>query len=133
MPVVEIELPDIENIEDAIFPGGIDFEISAEKAAILDKNPCAIIAPNEAGYGCIYLLPWKTDEWYRVMYNESSGSEMTSNIQTLKRHGKNMRMSILLKAINVVKFVSNEESDFPPTAYKVPTIKAVYDEINKTK
>jgi hypothetical protein len=133
VPVVEIEMPDISNIEDVIFPSGIDFEIPAEKAAILDKNPCAIIAPNEAGYGCIYLLPWKTDEWYRVMYDESSGSEVTSNIQTLRRYGKNMHMSVLLKAINVVTFVSNEEPDFPLTAYEVPTIKAVYDEINKTK
>lgn len=132
MPVVEIELPSPENIEDVIFPGGIDFEIPAEKAAILDKNPCAIIASKNA-HGYIYFLPWRNDQWYRVMYDESTYGAVTSNIQILEKHEKNIRMSILLKAMEVVEFVSNEEPSFPLTGFLVPTIKAVYDEINKTK
>lgn len=139
VPVVEIELPDIysmENYGDIIFPSGIDFEIPAEKAAILDKNPCAIIASKVTGfdYDYEYLFPLTNNEWYRVMYDASSASEVTSNILTLRRYRKNnMRMSIVVKAINVVKFVSNKESSEPLTKYLVPTIKAVYDEINKTK
>lgn len=132
VPVVEIELPRPGNIEDVIFPGGIDFEIPAEKSAILDKNPCAIIASKNAN-GYIYFLPWRNDIWYRVMYDESTYGAVTSNIQTLERHGKDMRMSILLKAMEVVEFVSNENPSFPLTGFYVPTTKAVYDEINKTK
>ena len=136
VPVVEIELPNIyniENIEDVIYPRGIDFEIPAEKAAILDKNPCAIIASKETGFDYDYLLPLTSNEWYRMLYDASNDSAVASNILTLRRHGKDMRMSILLKAIDVVRFVSNEESSNPLTRYLVPTIKAVYDEINKTK
>lgn len=138
VPAVEIELPNIYNMEnfgDVIYPGGIDFEIPAEKAAILDKNPCAIIASKvtEFDYNYEYFLPLTSNEWYKVMYDASSASEVTSNILTLKRYGKDMRMSILLKAIDVVKFVSNEEPSYPLTKFMVPTTKAVYDEINKTK
>lgn len=138
VPVIEIQLPDIynmENLENVIYPGGIDFEIPAEKVAILDKNPCAIIASKvtEFDYDYEYLFPLTNNEWYRMMYNASSASEVTSNILTLKRYGKDMRMSILLKAIDVVKFVSNTEPSYPLTAFMVPTTKAVYDEINKTK
>lgn len=136
VPVVEIELPDIysmENIENVIFPNSIDFQIPAEKAAILDKNPCAIIVSKDAEYGDIYLLPWKNDEWYRVEYNESSSSEVASNILTLERHGQDAHISLLLKSTEVVKFVSNGGPSDPLTAFWVPTIKAVYDEINKTK
>lgn len=139
VPVVEIELPDIysmENFGDVIYPGGIDFEIPAEKAAILDKNPCAIIASKVTGfdYDYDYFLPLTSNEWYKVLYDASNASEVTSNILTLRRYRKNnMSMSIVLKAINVVKFVSNQESSEPLTRYLVPTIKAVYDEINKTK
>ena len=132
VPVVEIELPNPGNIEDVIYPGSIDFEIPAEKAAILDKNPCAIIA-SKGAYGYIYFLPWKNDQWYRVMYDESTYGAVTSNIQILGRHEKNMNMSILLKAMEVVEFVSNENPSFPLTGFYVPTTKAVYDEINKTK
>lgn len=139
VPVVELELPDIysmENYGDIIFPASIDFEIPAEKAAILDKNPCAIIASKVTGldYDYDYLLPLTSNEWYRVMYDASNASEVTPNILTLRRYRKNnMSMSIVLKAINVVKFVSNGESSEPLTRYLVPTTKAVYDEINKTK
>lgn len=140
VPVVEIQLPDIysmTNFGDIIFPAGIDFEIPAEKAAILDKNPCAIIASKVTGfdYDYDYLLPLTSNEWYKVLYEASNASEVTSNILTLRRNknNNNMRMSIVLKAINVVKFVSNEESSEPLTRYLVPTTKAVYDEINKTK
>lgn len=125
------------NFGDIIFPAGIDFEIPAEKAAILDKNPCAIIASKVTGfdYDYDYLLPLTSNEWYKVLYEASNASEVTSNILTLRRNknNNNMRMSIVLKAINVVKFVSNEESSEPLTRYLVPTTKAVYDEINKTK
>lgn len=138
--VVEIELPDIYNManfEDVIYPGGIDFEIPAEKAAILDKNPCAIIASKVTGfdYDYDYFLPLTSNEWYKVLYDASNASEVTPNILTLRRSRKDMHMnmSIILKAIDVVKFVSNEESSDPLTRYLVPTIKAVYDEINKTK
>lgn len=140
VPVVEIELPDIysmENFGDVIYPGGINFEIPAEKAAILDKNPCAIIASKVTGfdYDYDYFLPLTSNEWYKVLYDASNASEVTSNILTLRRPRKDMRMSmsIILKAINVVKFVNNQESSEPLTRYLVPTIKAVYDEINKTK
>lgn len=140
VPVVEIELPDIysmENFGDVIYPGGIDFEIPAEKVAILDKNPCAIIASKVTGfdYDYDYFLPLTSNEWYKVLYEASNASEVTSNILTLRRPRKDtrMRMSIILKAINVVKFVNNQESSEPLTRYLVPTTKAVYDEINKTK
>lgn len=140
VPVVEIELPDIysmENFGDVIYPGGINFEIPAEKAAILDKNPCAIIASKVTGfdYDYDYFLPLTSNEWYKVLYDASNASEVTSNILTLRRPRKDMHMSmsIILKAINVVKFVNNQESSEPLTRYLVPTIKAVYDEINKTK
>lgn len=140
VPVVEIELPDIYNManfEDVIYPGGIDFEIPAEKAAILDKNPCAIIASKVTGfdYDYDYFLPLTSNEWYKVLYDASNASEVTPNILTLRRSRKDMHMnmSIILKAINVVKFVNNQESSEPLTRYLVPTIKAVYDEINKTK
>ena len=134
VPVVEIEPPHLGNVEDVIFPNSIDFEIPAEKAAILDKNPCAIITVKDT-YGYIYFLPWRNDQWYRVMYDESTYGAVTSNIQILERPGKDTHMytSILLKAMEVVEFVSNEEPSFPLTKFYVPTIKAVYDEINKTK
>ena len=138
--VVEIELPDIYNManfEDVIYPGGIDFEIPAEKAAILDKNPCAIIASKVTGfdYDYDYFLPLTSNEWYKVLYDASSASEVTSNILTLRRSRKDthMRMSLIVKSMEVVKFVSNQEPYSSLTRFWVPTIKAVYDEINKTK
>ena len=140
VPVVEIKLPDVynmENFEGVIYPGGIDFEIPAEKAAILDKNPCAIIASKvtEFDYDYEYFFPLTNTEWYRMLYDASSASEVTSNILTLRRPWKDtrMRMSLLLKSMEVVKFVSNQEPSYPLTKFWVPTIKAVYDEINKTK
>lgn len=140
VPVVEIELPDIYNManfEDVIYPGGIDFEIPAEKAAILDKNPCAIIASKVTGfdYDYDYFLPLTSNEWYKVLYDASSASEVTPNILTLRRSRKDthMRMSLLVKSMEVVKFVSNQEPPSSLTKFWVPTTKAVYDEINKTK
>lgn len=132
--VVEIEPPAIENIEDVIFPRGINFEIPAETAAILDKNPCSIISVKDGiQMNFIFFLPWRSDEWYRVMYSESNSSEVTSNIQTLKRNGKDMRMSIILRATDVVNFVGNEQPGSPLTRYLVSTTKAVYGEIHKTE
>ena len=44
----------------------------------------------EFDYDYEYLLPLTNNEWYKVLYDASSASEVTSNILTLRRYGNNI-------------------------------------------
>lgn len=133
VPVVEIELPAIENYEHAIYPNNIQFKIPAEKAEIFEKNPYVIIAGKDSAGDIMYFRQTSNGGWRYLEYNYMDDSQISPNIYVLQIQGTSASFSIVAKSTEVVNSVTNAETGDPFTPYLVSTSKAVYNEIHKTE
>ena len=133
VPIVEIELPAIENYEHAIYPNNILFEIPAEKAEIFEKNPYVIIAAKDSAGDIMYFRQTSNGGWRFLEYDYSDDSQISPNIYVLQIQGTSAAFSIVAKSTIVINSVANTETGSPFAPYLVSTTKAVYNEIHKTE
>ena len=133
VPIVEIELPAIENYEHAIYPNSIQFEIPAEKAEIFEKNQYVIIAAKDSAGDIMYFRQTSNGSWRYLEYNYMDDSQISPNIYVLQIQGTSASFSIVAKSTEVVNSVTNAETGDPFAPYLVSTTTAVYNEIHKTK
>ncbi len=133
VPIVEIELPAMENYEHAIYPNNIQFEIPAEKAEFLTKNPYVIIAAKDSAGYITYFRQTSNGSWRFLEYDYMEDSQISPNIYMLQIQGTSAQFSIVAKSTLVINSVANSETGDPLTPYLVSTTKAVYNEIHKTE
>lgn len=128
MPIVEIELPKIDNPEERA-----TFKIPAEKAEFLKKNPFVIISAKNERNVDVYFMPFETNSWRRIEYNESSYDELTPNIYVLRIHEDEAFYKVEIKSTSVVSSIQYQRPVDKWLRSYIPSEEAVYNAINKTE
>lgn len=128
VPVVEIELPKIDNPDEPAM-----FKIPAEKAEFLKKNPFVIISAKNDRNADVYFMPYETGLWRRIVYDESSYDEITPNIEEIEIYEDDAIYIVFIKSTFVVSSIKNQRPVDRWLRSYIPSEEAVYNEINKTK
>lgn len=128
MPIVEIELPKIDNPDEPA-----TFKIPAEKAEFLKKNPFVIISVKNDRNEDVYFMPFETNSWRRLEYKESSYDEIAPNIHVLRIYEDEAFYEVNIKSTFVVSSIKYQRPIDKTLRAYIPSEEAVYNEIHKTE
>ena len=128
VPIVEIELPKIDNPDEPAM-----FKIPAEKAEFLKKNPFVIISAKNDRNNDVYFIPYESYVWRRIVYDTSSYDEITPNIEELQIYEDDAMYSVLIKSTFVVSSIKYQRPVDKWLRSYIPSEEAVYNEIHKTE
>lgn len=128
VPIVEIELPKIDNPDEPA-----RFKIPAEKAEFLKKNPFVIISAKNDRNVNVYFMPYETYTWRRIVYDPSSYDEITPNIEVIQIYEDNAMYRVIIKSSLVVSSIKYQRPVDRWLRSYIPSEEAVYNEIHKTE